>query len=322
MENKKLTISVIVPVLNEEKNIPVLYRRLTTSLDTFNYEILFVNDGSTDKSEDEIQKLRVKDKNVKLINLSRNFGHQMAITCGIDHVMGDAAIIIDSDLQDPPEIIPKMIIKWQEGFDVVYGVRKERKGESPLKLITANFFYALIRLLSGTKIPQNVGDFRLISRNIIEVLKTSREYQRFLRGIISWAGFKQTGINFTRDRRYAGNSKYTTFAMIKLAIDALLSFSFLPLRIASILGLLTTTVSVGLLVYSLYVTAEGRTVRGWSSLIVTMLFLGSVQLISLGIIGEYLGRIYEEVKSRPLYVVSKSFGLNARSPKNKRKNQI
>ncbi|MCR4324826.1 MAG: glycosyltransferase family 2 protein [Candidatus Curtissbacteria bacterium] len=305
----KKTISIVIPILNEEKNIPVLYKEVIKNVEGFNREFIFINDGSTDRSAEIINKLREKDKSVKLVNLSRNFGHQIAITCGVDMAGGDAAIIMDADLQDPPTVIPKMIKKWQEGYDVVYGKRLKREGESYFKLWTARAFYSLINLLSGTKIPDNVGDFRLISKNVIEVLKVTREYQRFLRGMISWVGFDQTAVQFKRARRYSGKSKYSTLSMVKLGVDALLSFSFFPLRIASFLGIATATGAIGFIFYTLILTAGGTTVKGWPSTIVLMLFLGSIQLITIGIIGEYLGRIYEEVKKRPLYIIRSTVGI-------------
>lgn len=308
MNNK--IISIIVPVLNEEENLRPLYNRIMKNIKGYKYELIFVNDGSTDSSEQVIHKFRKVDHNVKLINLSRNFGHQIAVSCGIDFSQGDAAIILDADLQDPPEIIPKMIQRWKEGYDIVYGKRTSRKGENPFKIITANLFYKLIYLLSGKKIPENVGDFRLISKRVINVLKETREYQRFVRGIISWTGYRQVGVEFKREKRFSGKSKYTIVSMIKLALDALFSFSFFPLRIASYLGILTAVGTVMLIFYTLFVTAQGTTVKGWSSTIVTILFLGGIQLIAIGIIGEYLGRIYEEVKRRPLYIIDNSFGIN------------
>ena len=309
MKKNKILISVVVPVLNEELSIKEFYQQLVNNIETYEYEIIFVNDGSKDKSQQIINDLRQKDKKVKLINLTRNFGHQIAITCGIDHSNGDAVIIIDADLQDPTSMIPKMIRKWQKGFDVVYGIRKERLGENLIKIITAKIFYKLVYLLSGKKIPENVGDFRLISKQVVQTLKTTREYQRFLRGIISWMGYKHTGLFYRRQQRYAGETKYSTYSMIKLALDALLSFSFFPLRIASILGAITAFGAVGMIFYALYVQSIGQTVKGWSSTIVIILFLGSVQLITIGIIGEYLGRIYEEVKRRPLYIISSKIGI-------------
>jgi len=309
MKKNKILISVVVPVLNEELSIKEFYQQLVNNIETYEYEIIFVNDGSKDKSQQIINDLRQKDKKVKLINLTRNFGHQIAITCGIDHSNGDAVIIIDADLQDPTSMIPKMIRKWQKGFDVVYGIRKERLGENLIKIITAKIFYKLVYLLSGKKIPENVGDFRLISKQVVQTLKTTREYQRFLRGIISWMGYKHTGLFYRRQQRYAGETKYSTYSMIKLALDALLSFSFFPLRIASILGTITAFGAVGMIFYALYVQSIGQTVKGWSSTMVIILFLGSVQLITIGIIGEYLGRIYEEVKRRPLYIISSKIGI-------------
>lgn len=309
-------ISLIIPVFNEEGNILALYRELKNNLKNVPCEIIFINDGSIDKSQKIIEELRKKDDSIRLINLSRNFGHQVAITCGIDFAKGDAAIIIDADLQDPPNLIPKMIEKWQQGFDVVYGIRRERKGENFIKISTAIVFYKLINILSGTKIPQNVGDFRLISKKVIDILKTTREYQRFLRGMISWVGFNQTGIEFERQERHAGKSKYSTLSMLKFAADALLSFSFFPLRVASFLGIMTATGAIIFIFYTLYVTAGGQTVKGWSSTIVIILFLGSIQLIATGIIGEYLGRIYEEVKKRPLYIIESATGFKKKTHRN------
>ena len=307
--SKNKLISVIVPVLNEENNIPILYKRIKKNLDSFRYEIIFVNDGSTDQSQIIIEGLIVNDKNVKLVNLSRNFGHQIAISCGIDYAQGDAAVIIDADLQDPPEVIPAMIEKWQKGFDVVYAVRKAREGESILKKLTASIFYRLMRVLSGTKIPLDTGDFRLISKKVILVLRRTREYQRFMRGLVSWVGFSQVGIEFTRDKRFSGKTKYPLFSMIKFALDGILSFSLIPLRIVSIMGIVTVAILLLLIFYSLYRTMIGQTVPGWASTTIIILFLGSIQLISIGIIGEYLGRIYEEVKGRPLYIIDSVLGI-------------
>src|SRR3989338_9123611 len=310
-------ISIIIPVLNEEKNISILYERIRKNLKGFKYEIIFVNDGSNDYSQKDIEKLINNDKNIKLINLSRNFGHQIAISCGIDYAQGDAAIIIDADLQDQPEIIPQMIKKWQEGFDVVYAVRKAREGERVLKKLTASIFYRLMRILSGTKIPLDTGDFRLISKKVILVLRRTREYQRFMRGLVSWVGFSQVGIEFTRDKRFSGKTKYPLFSMIKFALDGILSFSLMPLRIVSIMGIVTVAILLLLIIYSLYRTIIGQTVPGWASTTVIILFLGSIQLISVGIIGEYLGRVYEEVKRRPLYIIDSVIGFKTSRKNNK-----
>jgi len=319
---KNMLISIIIPVLNEEKNIPILYDRLKKSLAGFKYEIIFVNDGSWDQSQAIINSLNQKDTNLKLINLSRNFGHQIAISCGIDYAQGDAAIIIDADLQDPPEIIPSMIKKWQEGFDVVYAVRKAREGEGIFKKLSASIFYRLMRILSGTKIPLDTGDFRLISKKVILVLRRTREYQRFMRGLISWVGFPQCGIEFTRGKRFSGKTKYPLFSMIKFALDGILSFSLLPLRIVSIMGIATVAILLLLIIYSLYRTITGHTVPGWASTTVIILFLGSIQLISVGIIGEYLGRVYEEVKRRPLYIIDSSLGIENQQEENRQKNRV
>lgn len=308
-KNKVELISIVVPIFNEAENIPIFYNELKRVINNFNYEIIFVDDGSNDSSDKIIKKIREKNSRVKLISLSRNFGHQIAITCGLDYSNGEATIIMDADLQDPPNLIPKMIEKWRQGFDVVFGTRTNRDGDSYLKKATANIFYKIIHSLSGTKIPQNVGDYRLISKRVILVLRTTREYQRFLRGIISWVGFQQTGIEYVRGRRHKGKSKYTTLKMLKLALDAIFSFSFFPLRIASLLGIITAFGAFILIFYTLYVQSIGQTVKGWSSTIVIMLFLGSIQLISIGIIGEYMGRIYEEVKKRPLYIIKSVNGF-------------
>ena len=216
---------------------------------------------------------------------------------------------MDADLQDPPEIIPLMIKKWQEGFDVVYAIRKVREGESILKKLTASIFYRLMRVLSGTKIPLDTGDFRLISKKVILVLRRTREYQRFMRGLVSWVGFSQSGIEFTRGKRLSGKTKYPLFSMIKFALDGILSFSLLPLRIVSMMGIVTVAILILLIFYSLYRTITGQTVPGWASTTVIILFLGSIQLISIGIIGEYLGRVYEEVKRRPLYIIDSTLGI-------------
>lgn len=303
-------ISVVIPFLNEEANLKILYERLIKALNGFGYEIIFINDGSKDSSREIVERLAKKDMQVKLINLSKNFGHQVAVSCGLDFTSGDAVVIIDADLQDPPELIPEMIKKWQEGFDVVYAKRKERDGETVIKKLSAKVFYRLLNIFSGTKIPVDTGDFRLISKRVVLNLRRTREYRRFLRGIVSWIGFPQTGIEFVREKRHGGKSHYSPFAMIKLAVDAILSFSIYPLRIASFLGIFTVVFSVSFAVFAFYRNAIGETVRGWSSTVFIILFLGSIQLIAIGIIGEYLGRIYEEVKKRPLYIIDSVSGFD------------
>jgi len=309
MSIKRSLISIVIPVFNEEDNVKNIYQKVKEQLANFNYEFIFVNDGSLDNTEKTLNNLISHDKKVKLINLSKNFGHQIAITCGLDYARGDAAIIMDADMQDPPALIPKMIIKWKKKYDVVYGIRVSRNGDNLFKKNIAHIFYGLLNLLSGTKIPANVGDFRLISKRVILTLRETREYQRFLRGIIAWVGFKQTGVEFVRPNRYAGKSKYTPIKMFKLALDAIVSFSYFPLRIASLLGLATALGAIVFIFYTLYLQTGGTTVKGWSSTIVIMLFLGSIQLAAIGIIGEYLGRIYEEVKKRPLYIIKSTKGV-------------
>ncbi len=307
--SKEELISVVVPVLNESGNLSILYERVTKSLRHFKYEIIFINDGSNDDTIEAIKSLASKDSSVRLINLSRNFGHQLAVSCGLDFADGDAVVIMDADLQDPPELIVKMIKKWKEGYDVVYAVRKERMGETFLKKVTAKIFYRALNLFSGTTIPIDTGDFRLVSRRVVLNLRKTREYRRFLRGIISWIGFSQIGIEFERDKRFAGKSHYSIIAMIKLAFDAILSFSIFPLRLASVLGVLTVIFSIFFAIFAYYKNSVGETIRGWSSTVFLILFLGSIQLIAIGIIGEYLGRIYEEVKKRPLYIIDSTLGF-------------
>lgn len=303
-------ISVIVPFLNEEANLKILYKRLIKTLSGFGYEIIFINDGSSDSSQDIVEDIIKKDSQVKLINFSKNFGHQVAVSCGLDFASGDAVVIIDADLQDPPELIPEMIKKWQEGFDVVYAKRKYRDGETIFKKLSAKIFYRLLNMLSGTKIPVDTGDFRLISKRVVLNLRRTKEYRRFLRGIVSWIGFPQTGVEFVREKRHGGKSHYTPIAMIKLAIDATLSFSIVPLRLASFMGVFTVIFAVSFAAFAFYRNTIGETVRGWSSTVFIILFLGSIQLIAIGIIGEYLGRIYEEVKKRPLYIIDSVSGFD------------
>lgn len=303
-------ISVVIPFLNEEANLGLLYQRLVKVLGSLDYEVIFVNDGSADSSRKIIEAINEKNPRVKLINLSKNFGHQVAVSCGLDFTSGDAVVIIDADLQDPPELIPEMIKKWREGFDVVYAKRKEREGETALKKLSAKIFYRLLNMLTGTKIPVDTGDFRLISKRVVLNLRRTREYRRFLRGIVSWIGFPQTGVEFVREKRHGGKSHYTPIAMIKLAIDATLSFSIVPLRLASFMGVFTVIFAVSFAAFAFYRNAIGETVRGWSSTVFIILFLGSIQLIAIGIIGEYLGRIYEEVKKRPLYIIDSVSGFD------------
>ncbi len=251
----------------------------------------------------QLAEYAARDPRVRVLKLSRNFGHQVAITAGIDHAHGDCVVVIDADLQDPPEVITSMIDQWRQGFDVVYGVRSERDGERAMKLMTASIFYRLLQRLTNIPIPQDVGDFRLMSRRAVEELKRLREKDRFVRGLVSWIGFKQTGVTYSRDKRYAGKTKYPYRKMIKFAFDGITSFSTVPLKLATWTGYAAALLAVIYLISVFVQKLLGFTVEGWATIMVALLFLGSVQLICLGILGEYLGRIFNEVKPRPMYVI-------------------
>jgi dolichol-phosphate mannosyltransferase len=304
--NSQIVYSVVVPVYNEQEVLTEFYKRIASVMDKLREpcEIIFVNDGSNDGSLELMNTFHSQDSRVKIINFSRNFGHQAAITAGLDYASGEAVITIDADLQDPPEVIPSLIDKWKEGFDVAYGVREKRVGESFFKLATASIFYRFLGKITDTDIPPDTGDFRLMSRKVVESLKNIREKNRFVRGLVSWVGFPQIGVNYKREKRFAGRTKYPLRKMLKFAIDGISSFSFFPLRIASYGGFLVSGVG---LIYALYVICiklfTNRAVPGWASLMVAILFLGGVQLIAIGIIGEYIARIGEETKQRPLYIV-------------------
>jgi len=304
--------SVVVPVYNEAEVLLVLYERLTDVMNGMGapYEIIFVNDGSVDASLMLMRELRAKDEHVKFLSLSRNFGHQVAITAGLDHSVGEAVVVMDADLQDPPEVIPQLITKWREGYEVVVAVREERRGETAFKRGTAALFYRLLSRLTSTEIYLDAADFRLMSRKAVNALNTLRERNRFMRGLASWVGFRQTFVTFTREVRYAGETKYPMGKMVRFAFDAITSFSFLPLQLATYLGFGVSCLS---LIYVLYAVGlklfTDHLVPGWASVIVAILFVGGVQLITVGIIGEYVGRIYEEVKQRPLYFVDESAGV-------------
>ena len=304
-------ISAVVPVYNETEVIDVFHQRVKStlqSLEGHDHEIIYVDDGSTDDSYQKLSELAAKDSTVKVIKFSRNFGHQIAISAGIDHARGDAVVAIDADLQDPPELIKDMVAKWQEGFDVVYGVRKQRDGETVMKLATASIFYRLLGMVAKIEIPQNVGDFRLMSRRATNELKSLREKDRFVRGLVSWIGFRQTGVPYHRDARYAGKTKYPYRKMIKFALDGITAFSTVPLKLATWLGYLTSLLAFLYLASVFVQKALGYTVEGWATIMVALLFLGGVQLICLGLLGEYIGRIFDEVKRRPMYVIEEILG--------------
>jgi len=314
--NSRTLLSVVVPVYSEEKVIPEFYRRMKNVLaeleNRFDHEILFIDDGSRDGSAALLKELSRHDPQVKIVSFSRNFGHQFAITAGLDYARGDVLAIIDGDLQDPPEVIPEMLRKWEEGNKVVFGVREKRRGENPFKLVTAKVFYRLIRLLSDIRMPIDAGDFRLLDRRVVETLRDIREENRYLRGLVSWAGFTQVGVPYRRDRRYAGKTKFTLKKMIRFAFDGILSFSDKPLKISAYLGFLITLASfiMALRVLIGKIRHPEMLVSGWTSLILAVLFIGGIQMISLGILGLYLGRQYREVKKRPLYVVAETTGFD------------
>jgi glycosyltransferase involved in cell wall biosynthesis len=312
--DKGQLLSIVVPVYNECESIRSFLdrvRKVGDALAPIEYEVLFVDDGSSDDSYRVLSKLADEDPKIAVIKLSRNFGHQMAITAGMDAARGDAVVIIDGDLQDPPEVIAEFVDKWQQGYDVVYGVRTKRAGENRIKLLTASLYYKVLRILTRIDIPVDTGDFRLMARRVVEQLKRLTEKERFVRGLVSWVGFRQIGVAYCRDRRYAGETKYPYGKMIKFALDGITSFSTIPLRLSTWLGYLSSTVAF-LYACSVFIQkALGYTVQGWATIMVGVLFLGGVQLICLGIMGEYIGRIYEESKRRPLYIVENVYKQKA-----------
>jgi len=299
-------LSIVVPVYNEAEVIGTTYTRLSAmarGLEHLDYELVVVDDGSSDGSFDRLAELARGDTRLKVLKFSRNFGHQTAITAGLDAARGDAVVVIDADLQDPPEVIPLMVQKWREGFDVVYGVRERRRGETVMKLATAAAFYRLMSRMTNIQIPVDVGDFRLLSRRAADRLRKLREKDRFVRGLVSWIGFRQAGVTYHREARFAGETKYPFRKMLKFAFDGLTSFSTVPLKLASWLGYLASALAFLYLASVFVQKLLGYTVQGWATIMVAVLFLGGVQLICLGILGEYIGRIFTEIKQRPLYIV-------------------
>jgi glycosyltransferase involved in cell wall biosynthesis len=306
MVNKKIIFSIIAPVFNEIESIPELYRRVSATMDQVgeSWELIFVDDGCTDGSTEKILELAEKDKHIRPLIFARNFGHQIAVTAGWDHARGEAVVIIDADLQDPPEVIPDLIAKWKEGYEVVYAVRSEREGETWFKKFTASLFYRLIYRITDVKIPLDTGDFRLLDRKVVNVLKSMRERHRFPRGMAAWVGFKQVGVEYKRAVRFAGQTKYPFKKMFKLALNAITGFSYFPLQIASFFGFISAGVSIVAIPVVIVLRLTGsQAFTGQASTLLAVLFLGGVQLISLGILGEYIGRLYDEAKGRPLYIV-------------------
>lgn len=308
-------ISVVSPVYFEEKSIVEFYNRLKRVMQSlsgqYSHEIILVNDGSTDKSLEIMQELRTSDPNLTIIDLSRNFGHQIAITAGLDHADGDAVVVMDSDLQDPPEVILDFVKAWEDGAHVAYGKRKKREGESAFKLATAHYFYKILDGMSEVRIPRDTGDFRLMDKKAANALRAITEENRFIRGLVAWVGFNQVPVEYERDARYAGETKYTLKKMIKLATDGLLSFSDLPLRWVRRIGLFISLFSLASIVWILgsrIIFPDSAIQQGWTSLAILILFLGGVQLTAIGILGDYIGRIYKETKARPLYFIKEIYG--------------
>lgn len=308
-----MLLSIVVPCYNEDAVLPEFHRRAVAVLEQcadLSFELIYTDDGSHDQTPNLLRQLQASDSRVRVVTLSRNFGHQIALSAGLGHASGEAVVIIDADLQDPPEVFPEMIARWRDGYQVVYGLRNRRTGETAFKIWTAKAFYRLINKLSAIDIPLDVGDFRLLDRKVVEVLLAMPERDRFVRGMISWIGFKQVAVIYDRAPRVSGESKYPLMKMLRFAVDSVISFSFLPLRLAIWVGFGAIAASFAGIVYALAIRLYTTTwVRGWASIFTAVLFLGGVQLITLGIVGEYVGRIYAEVKLRPLYVVSERLGF-------------
>jgi glycosyltransferase involved in cell wall biosynthesis len=308
----KELISIVVPMYFEEEVAQECYNRITAVMNSnhYNYELVFVNDGSTDRTLEILEKIAMNDNRTKVISFARNFGHQIAVTAGIDYAKGDAIVIIDADLQDPPEVIPELVNKWLEGFDVVYAKRKKRKGETWFKLVTAKCFYKFLNYMSDIDIPKDTGDFRLIDRKVAAVFRKMTEKNRFVRGMFSWIGFTQTYIEYERDERFAGETKYPFKKMIKFASDGIIAFSSKPLKLVMTLGSASVLVSIFVLLYSILTRLFGHEVQpGWASIMVAITFFSGIQLLGLGIVGQYIARIYDESKNRPIYIVKDVYNI-------------
>ena len=322
---RKLVVSLVIPIFNEELILDELDRRLKQLLVMvadagYEWEVVFVNDGSRDASLEKLRELATVEPRYRVLSFSRNFGHQVAITAGVDRADGDAVAVMDADLQDPPEVIMNMLERWREGYDVVYGVRLRRAGETFFKRATAAGFYRLLRRLTGVDIPLDAGDFRLMSRDVVLTLRALRERHRFVRGMVAWVGFRQTAVHYERHARFAGETKYPLRKMLKFALDGITSFSTVPLRLATWFGVLSGCVAVAVGLWAAYTRFFNKgVVQGWTTVVVLVAFGFSVQLLVTGILGEYLGRMYEELKRRPLYVVDEELnfsneGKGTRSP--------
>jgi dolichol-phosphate mannosyltransferase len=315
MTEARPTLSIVIPVFNEEETIPELDRRLRVFLDHLGetWEVIFVDDGSRDASARLLQELVEREQRYKLISFSRNFGHQIAITAGMDRAEGESVVVMDADLQDPPEVVRDMIARWREGYDVVYAVRKRRLGETWFKRMSATIFYRVFRAMLGFDVTLDAGDFRLMSRQVILTLRSLREGHRFIRGLVGWVGFKQSSVHYERHERFAGVTKYPLSKMVGFAFDGIASFSTLPLRAATWLGALAALLAMGLGAWAFYVKVRGvDAVPGWTTIMILVALGSSVQLLVIGILGAYVGRIYEEVQRRPLYAVAKEVNFAAR----------
>lgn len=308
-------ISIVLPIYNEEAVIATSYARIKKvmeELENYEYEIIGVNDGSNDKTLQILEEITERDEKLKILSFARNFGHQAAVTAGLKYVTGDAIVIIDADLQDPPELLPEMLALWEDGNEVIYGKRKIRKGESAFKLLTAKMFYTMLNTLSDVEIPKDTGDFRLVDRKVVDVVNSMPEHNKFLRGLFSWVGFKQKAYLYDRQERYAGKTKYPFKKMWKLATDGIISFSTKPLKLVGGLGFLTIILSIGILMYSLisYLFKLNNLIPGWTSIMVAITLFSGVQLLSVWIISEYIARIYDETRNRPQYIIDKKINVD------------
>ncbi len=312
MSAQRPTLSLVLPIYNEEDVIPELHLRLQEFLARLGLaaEVLFVNDGSRDRSMELLRGIAAQEPRYRVLSFARNFGHQTAITAGVDYARGQAVVVMDADLQDPPEIVLEMVAKWRQGFDVVYGRRRKRVGETWFKLATASLFYRVFAAMIPIEVPLDTGDFRLMGRRVVVALRALRETHRFVRGMVAWVGFKQTEVLYDRPGRFAGETKYPLRKMVRFALDGITSFSILPLRFATYLGMLMSIASVGVIAWALLAKfVFHHVVQGWTGLIIAVAMFASVQLLMIGILGEYVGRIYEEVKRRPLYIVGDTVNL-------------
>lgn len=312
MNQKK--ISLVIPMYYEELVVEECYRRVKENLlkiPDYDYEIVFVNDGSTDRTLELLEDIAKEDKNVKIISFSRNFGHQAAVTAGLKFVTGDAVVIMDADLQDPPELIPDMLRLWEEGNEIIYGKRVSREGESAFKLLTAKMFYKMLNSLSDVEIPKDTGDFRLVDRKVVDTVNNLPEHNKFLRGLFSWVGYKKYAYEYERKERFAGKTKYPLRKMLKLASDGIIGFSTKPLKLVGALGMVSILISIGILIYALvsYFSPNISISAGWTSLMVTITFFSGIQLMAIWLISEYIGRIYDETKNRPEYIIDKKINI-------------